>query len=265
MAVGSDTDQCTQDLATILVDPSKISSSSFEGIIIDLVVKFPYVLTFMMLPNPKNDHNLLRDLIKNEELRKPTMFHENEEGCLLVLKSGRESNLTVGRANNICSYTHNFLDNEISNQRAILPFDNVAGHFSARGDSGFAIVDGAGRMGGIITSGAGSTDSFDVTYATPIEFVMKSMHANQVLAEAFPFPTVPVRVVSFNSSLPFLSSDCFFLFSFQSFSLYSCADGPPLVSSSQTAGELLDTPFTTCERCLENTSFLGLRLSGWGQ
>jgi hypothetical protein len=178
-----------------------------------------------------------------------------------VLKSGRGSNLTVGRTNNICSYTRNFLDNEISNQWAILPFDNVAGPFSARGDSGFAIVDGAGRIGDIITSGAGSEDSFDVTYATPIEFVMKSMHANQVLAEAFPFPTVPVRVVSFNSSLPFLSSECFFIFSFESCSLYSCADGPS-VSSSQATGELLDnTAFITCERRLENTSFLGLRHS----
>ena len=49
---------------------------------------------------------------------------------------------------------------------AILPYDK-SDVFSAHGDSGAIIFDGQGRIGGVLTGGAGKTDSTDVTYATP--------------------------------------------------------------------------------------------------
>jgi hypothetical protein len=61
---------------------------------------------------------------------------------------------------------------------AILPYDNKSGPFSAPGDSGSVIVDGLGRMGGLLTGGAGIADSYDITYATPISFLMQSIKAN---------------------------------------------------------------------------------------
>ena len=58
---------------------------------------------------------------------------------------------------------------------AALPFNSKSGPFSDKGDSGSVIIDGLGRIGGLITSGAGRKGSPDVTYATPINFLLKRM------------------------------------------------------------------------------------------
>ncbi|KAK0207623.1 hypothetical protein IW262DRAFT_1281921 [Armillaria fumosa] len=196
ITVGAGTEQYTQDVAVIDIDSSKIDPSSFAGNIIDLGTKFsPHVLTSMMCPNPKNSHNFeypgdcllsLQDTIKDEELRKPMMYDQNDERCIIVLKRGKTTGLTVGRANNIFSYLCNYSgDGQISKEWAILPYDNKSGAFSAKGDSGSVIVDGAGRIGGLLTGGAGTKDSLDVTYATPIDFILKTIRDNKVLAKAY--------------------------------------------------------------------------------
>ncbi|KAF8267034.1 hypothetical protein EI94DRAFT_1731576 [Lactarius quietus] len=107
----------------------------------------------------------------------------------MVIKRGNGTGLTVGRANDIHSYTcnqHSDGKAEASKEWAILPFDSKSGIFSDTGDSGSVIVDGLGRIGGILTSGAGNikgaskgeTPSLDITYATPISFLIKSMEDN---------------------------------------------------------------------------------------
>jgi len=48
-----------------------------------------------------------------------------------------------------------------------------SGAFTDRGDSGAVIVDRQGRIGSLLTSGAGITDSTEITYATPISFLLK--------------------------------------------------------------------------------------------
>jgi len=67
----------------------------------------------------------------------------------------------------------------------ILPFDHSSGAFSAKGDSGSVVVDGVGRAVGILTSGGGSADSIDLTYITPIAFVMEIIHRYKPLANAY--------------------------------------------------------------------------------
>ncbi|KAF9787061.1 hypothetical protein BJ322DRAFT_1186070 [Thelephora terrestris] len=59
------------------------------------------------------------------------------------------------------------------------------------GDSGSVVVDGLGRIGGILTAGSGITDSADVTCVTPIHFIMKAIHqfgplANPYIKNALP-------------------------------------------------------------------------------
>lgn len=73
--------------------------------------------------------------------------------------------MTVGRANNIFSYTRVYSGNitGVSKEWAILPFDNRSGPFSDKGDSGAAVVDGHGRIGGLLTGGAGPTEIPDIT------------------------------------------------------------------------------------------------------
>jgi hypothetical protein len=44
---------------------------------------------------------MLRGTIPDEEMRHPTGVDQNDEPCLMVIKSGMTTGLAVGRANNI--------------------------------------------------------------------------------------------------------------------------------------------------------------------
>ncbi|KAF8917443.1 hypothetical protein CPB85DRAFT_199393 [Mucidula mucida] len=184
----------TQDVAIIEINPQKIDPSTFECNVIDLGFEYPpEVLTDLMYPNPKNIHNFkypldrilsLRGVIPDSELQKPKMC---DQDGIIVLKRGRGSGLTVGHANNVVSYTRYYLEGQEgqrSKEWAILPYNMSLGAFSAPGDSGAAIVDGAGRVGGLLTSGSGVTDSIDISYATPMTFVMDTIRACESFSQA---------------------------------------------------------------------------------
>lgn len=48
--------------------------------------------------------------------------------------------------------------------------------FSAKGDSGSGIIDGLGRLGGLLTGGDGGTNSgSNITYATPVSFILDTL------------------------------------------------------------------------------------------
>jgi hypothetical protein len=107
----------------------------------------------------------------------------------MVLKRGGATGLTVGRANNVFSYARTHLGDgvsRVSKEWAILPFGNKTGAFSEKGDSGSVVVDGVGRIGGLLTGGGGNKDSIDVTYVTPVSFVMKTIRGSKLLAKACP-------------------------------------------------------------------------------
>jgi len=130
----------------------------------------------------------LRGTIAVDEMRRPTMHDKHGQPCILVLKRGRTTGLTVGRSNNVLSYTRKRYGGDaprVSMQWAILPFDEKSGPFAAKGDSGSVVVDGAGRIGGLLTGGGGSKeDEMDVVYVTPIDFVLGTIHGNESLAKA---------------------------------------------------------------------------------
>lgn len=112
----------------------------------------------------------LRDVIKENELHHPTMLDANGEECFLVVKSGNGTGVTLGRATGIMSFVREYFEDgahETSRELAIYPYGNKEGAFSAQGDSGSIITDGKGCIVGLLTGGAGQTDSTDVTYATP--------------------------------------------------------------------------------------------------
>lgn len=124
------------------------------------------------------DHLLQLDgTIPDEEMRHPAACNPHNDPCILVIKRGHATGLTIGRANNILSYFANG-DVLTSKEWAILPFDSKSGSFSAKGDSGAVVVDGHGRIGGLLTGGAGSTRWTDISYATLIEFLLKRMADN---------------------------------------------------------------------------------------
>ncbi|KAH8111885.1 hypothetical protein DFH11DRAFT_1546184 [Phellopilus nigrolimitatus] len=211
ISVGSSSDEdegYTEDWAVIEVDASKIDASNFNGNAIDLGTRIPSAeYRRMMHPNIENAHGFtyprdrllrLRDTIPEDQMRRPTAIDQNGEPCLMVLKRGCTSGLTIGRANNICSYAryyYPYYNWETSKEWAILPRNSESGPFSKNGDSGSVIVDGRGRMGGLLTGGTGkhaslSKSQLDITYATPVDFILKRMqehglhkpHVNPVLA-----------------------------------------------------------------------------------
>ena len=123
----------------------------------------------------------LRDVISEDLMRNPDMLDRDGEPCLLVIKNGNTTGVTIGRATGIFSYVRKYFDNkthQTSMEWAILPYDNKSGVFSAPGDSGSIIVDGRGRIGGLLTGGAGKTESSDITYATPFFWLLPRIKQN---------------------------------------------------------------------------------------
>ncbi|KAG8947964.1 hypothetical protein FRC04_010161 [Tulasnella sp. 424] len=190
VGVGSTSEGYTEDWAVIEIDDSKVDATNFNGNAIDLGTRIP-IPEFIRMMNPtRNAHSFeypgdrlveLKGTIPDEEMRYPTVLDENDDQCLRVIKRGYATGLTVGRANDVFSYIRYYDDDdkaETSKEWAILPLDSRSGAFSAKGDSGSVIVDGQGRIGGLLNSGAGTTSSSDITYATPISFLLKRMQDN---------------------------------------------------------------------------------------
>ena len=91
--------------------------------------------------------------------------------CIMVIKCGRGTGVTVGRASDIT---------EVSKEWGILPF-NKSGPFSERGDSG-----GRGQIGGLPTGGVGShMVTTEITYITPISLVMEIIHNDRSFVSAY--------------------------------------------------------------------------------
>ncbi|KAH8111892.1 hypothetical protein DFH11DRAFT_1707064, partial [Phellopilus nigrolimitatus] len=201
----------TEDWAVIEIDTSKVDASNFSGNAIDLGTRIPLdKFTFMMCPNdpwgalsftyPFDRLLRLTGTIPDDEMRHPTTaLDQNDQPCLMVLKRGSGSDLTVGRSNSSCSYVRIYYNDDddaelfTSKEWAILPRKSECGPFSENGDSGSVIVDGCGRIGGLLTGGTGCPSSDprpDITYATPIDFIFKCLqehglydfHVNSVLA-----------------------------------------------------------------------------------
>jgi hypothetical protein len=198
ITVSASTKQYTQDVAIIDINTSKINPSSFAGNVIDLGTKFPpEVPTAMMYPNLRNSHSFdypgdhllsLWGTIMDDKMCKPTLYDQNSNPCIMVIKHGRTTGLTVSHANNILSYTHNYFSNnyKVSKEWAILPFDNRSSAFTAKGNSSAVIVNDARWIGGLLTGSSGATDFTDVTYVIPISFVLKAIHGDKSLTKAYP-------------------------------------------------------------------------------
>jgi hypothetical protein len=102
------------------------------------------------------------------------MLDANGEECLLVVKNGSSTGVTIGRTTGIMSFVREYFEDgthETSMELAIYPYGHKDGAFSAPGDSGSIIADGRGRIVGLLTGGAGRKDSTDVTYASPFFWV----------------------------------------------------------------------------------------------
>ncbi len=113
-------------------------------------------------------------VVKEKELRHPTMLDENGEECLIVIKDGQTTGVTFGRGSSIESFVRQYTDHGIlstSMEVAIYSYSHKDGAFSAPGDSGSIVVDSYGRIVGLLTGGAGLASSTDVTYLLPYYWI----------------------------------------------------------------------------------------------
>jgi len=120
-------------------------------------------------------------VISDEIMRAPDMWDLEDEPCLLVVKNGNATNTTLGRANGVFSIVREYSMNNThctSMEWGIVNYDSKSDVFSAPGDSGAIIADIRGRIGGLLTGGAGKTKCSDMTYATPFWWLLRRMKAN---------------------------------------------------------------------------------------
>ena len=140
--------------------------------------------------------NLLRvnGILKEGEIRHPTSLDANREESLIVIKSGRSSGVTIGRGTGIESFIRVYDDSGIKSTSMAIAiysyrYENSYDKwiFSAPGDSGYIVVDGLGRIVGMITGGSGSTKRTDVTYVTPYFWIEEQI--KKVFPDSHLYPT----------------------------------------------------------------------------
>ncbi|KAG6818779.1 hypothetical protein H0H93_001822 [Arthromyces matolae] len=193
-------EEYTEDWALIKIKRNKIDWDSFPGNKIYIGESIP-PSTFVskMHPHPQGRSSFkfplggflqVKGVITKEELRKPEQLDDNGEPCLLAIKNGMKTGDTIGRANGIESVVRHYGPgvSGISRELAIFPYSAKDGPFSAAGDSGALIVDGNGRIVGVLTGGSGATDTTDVTYATPFWWLEQQI--KKVFPDSFLYPIV---------------------------------------------------------------------------
>ncbi|KAI0950654.1 hypothetical protein AcW1_007905 [Taiwanofungus camphoratus] len=194
-------DGFTEDWAVVEMRPTKIAKLNFIGNAIDLGSVDIDVLTSWMYPHPANPNSfnypgdrLLRftGTVSDEEMRSPPSATKDQDNdpVIMVIKNGNTSGLTVGRLNDIRSFVRRYFkgqDGTMSKEVAVLPRTSKSGAFSAPGDSGSVVVDGKGRVCGILTGGDSATDMSDITFVTPATFIVARLRSEHgIKANIFP-------------------------------------------------------------------------------
>ena len=105
-------------------------------------------------------------MVSRDILSKPESFNKPD---FLVMKDGAATGLTVGCLTGMESFVCTSAGRE-SVELAVYNFGykEEPRVFSAKGDSGSLIIDGLGRMIGLLHAGTGGRDDVDVSYATPM-------------------------------------------------------------------------------------------------
>ncbi|KAI0002172.1 hypothetical protein BJV74DRAFT_882269 [Russula compacta] len=179
----------------------RLDLSNFLSNVIDLGTTIPVdEFPAWMSPRPANPPSLKHSgnhllkfysTISDEEMWKPspkTLDHDHDP-CIMVIKRGYASDLTVGRINTIHLFTRVYFKGQpgqVSKEVTALPRNSKSGAFSGPGDSGSAVVDGKGRFVGLLTGGAGVTEVSDCTYLTSTNFLLMRMFKHGLRANLSP-------------------------------------------------------------------------------
>jgi hypothetical protein len=99
---------------------------------------------------------------------------------MAVRKRGRTTELTFGTVNSVdvtvsIDYGDGLGTHTLKNQIRVVPDTAQNARFSDHGDSGSAVVDGSGKVVGLLFAG---TNSGSATYANPIQAVLDELNVN---------------------------------------------------------------------------------------
>ncbi|KAI1781865.1 hypothetical protein LXA43DRAFT_977865 [Ganoderma leucocontextum] len=134
MSVGTGDSKCTEDWALIELNRTKFDWDAFRGNVVHLDrAKFKY---------PRGGLMQLRDIVTYDKLGQSTMLDTNGEECLIVVKNGATTSVTLGRATSIESFVRDPINaiHSTSREFAVYPYSNMDGAFSAPGDSAGSVV-----------------------------------------------------------------------------------------------------------------------------
>jgi hypothetical protein len=134
---------------------------------------FPHVADRDGYAYPEHGLLQLRGVVPESELIKFKHRNANGDPALGVLKNGRTTGTTTGWVSQLESLVRHYdhinhtCTDFWSRELTIVPHEDERGAFSEGGDSGAVIADRGGRIVAVLTTGGGSTNSTDVTFATP--------------------------------------------------------------------------------------------------
>jgi len=171
----------TDDLAVVEVYPSMIAKLNFVGNVFDLGSIVVAELTAWVEPSFKypKSHLLHFFGLVSDNVFKPNFKTNVDYNNIMVVKHGSASNPTMGRPNTVRASVRTYpIDGQpgkMSKEVCVVPRNPKSGPLSACGDSGSAVIDGIGRVSGIITGGDAATDVSDCMFVTSINFLLKRL------------------------------------------------------------------------------------------
>ncbi|KAF9075531.1 hypothetical protein BDP27DRAFT_1380708 [Rhodocollybia butyracea] len=191
ISVGANNDGYILDIGTFELNEARFKPN-FAGNIVDLGTKFTvgelidkfYARNKTRTTFKYPYQGLLRinGCVTRELLANPDCLDSNNQPCLIVMKDGNTTDLTVGRYSGTEAYLCDERGVE-SIELAIYNYDKDSGSFSAKGDSGSLIFDGLGKMVGILHSGMPKGTSNHVTFATPAWYAIEQLKVKYPYAD----------------------------------------------------------------------------------
>jgi len=187
----------TLDLAIIKIDPGRLDTNNYRGNTINIGKRYsrqefldkfdPLNKNATSFKFPPSRLVKLEDQVPESALIKSgTRLDTNDDLPLVVFKNSAITGTTIGTANNVSSYTRSLFAGHYYESREwpVISNNKYPGGFSMKGDSGSCVADSYSRIGGLLTGGSGANNLFDITYVTPISFIMKVLQNTKGFKQA---------------------------------------------------------------------------------
>ena len=171
--LSTDPGQYTMDLAVIKTDAGKLDAENYRGNSINIGNKYSryqFIKKVYLHPTsptsfkfPADRIVTLQDQVPESDLVRPPMLDANGDSCLVVFENGAKAGTTIGRANNVSSYTRKYFAGQYRESREwpVIPTNKHSGAFSAKGDSGSCVADAFSHIGGILNGGTANPNVTD--------------------------------------------------------------------------------------------------------